>query len=140
MKRSIYFVSGILMTMAIYAEPLVIDHRNTDITRLSKQDIEHAKKTLHIGYGHTSHGSQITGGMKGLVGFANQGGLGMHHPNDIFAFNDGGHDGALDLEEGGSYGKGWLERDCGYWPTWYHETREYLNDPSHADVTSSLYT
>jgi hypothetical protein len=83
-----------------------IDHHCTDITQIPQSWIEEAKRTLHIGYGHTSHGSQITSGMQGLVEFANNGGKGLSLPDDIFAFNNGGTGGALDLEEGDGYGDG----------------------------------
>ena len=72
--------------------------------------------------------------MSGLVQFANNGGLGLSLPEDIFAWNNGGTDGALDLEEGDGYGNGWLDHDAGYYPSWISETREYLDDPGNADV------
>ncbi|NLG34053.1 MAG: hypothetical protein GX548_01725, partial [Lentisphaerae bacterium] len=124
----------------VRAEPLLIDHRHTDITQLTQARIERAKAVLHIGYGHTSHGSQVTDGMTGLVGFANGGGLGLSLPEDIFAWNEGGAGGALDLEEGAGYDSGWLEMDCGYWSTWRDETIEYLEDPSHADVNVVMWS
>ena len=68
---------------------------------------ENARRELRIRYyGHTSHGSQLTIGMRMLVGFANNGSLGLALPHDIFDFNDRGSDGALDLEEGDEYGSG----------------------------------
>lgn len=79
------------------AAALIIDHRHTDITRIPQTAVEQAKSSLHIAYGHTSHGSQLTTGMTGLVGFANNGGPGLSLPDDIFAYNNGGSDGALDL-------------------------------------------
>ena len=35
---------------------------------------------------------------------------------------------------------GWLEQDCGYYPGWVNETREYLDDSSHADVNVILWS
>src|SRR5690606_3014281 len=81
------------------AEAIIIDHSNTDITLIPQAWIEEAKAELHIAYGHTSHGSQLVTGMGGLIGFANNGGLGLALPYNIFAFNDGGTGGALDLRE-----------------------------------------
>ncbi len=46
-------------------------HSDTDITALTEAAINQAKERLHIAYCHTSHGSQLTTGMSGLVGFAN---------------------------------------------------------------------
>ena len=37
-------------------EAIIIDHSTTDITAIPQAWIEEAKRTLHVGYGHTSHG------------------------------------------------------------------------------------
>jgi hypothetical protein len=122
------------------ADAVIVDHQCTDITQIPQTAIEQAKANLHIAYGHTSHGSQLTTGMTGLVAFANGGGLGMSLPEDIFDWNNGGIDGALDLEEGDGYGSGWMDHDCGYYPNWVNETREYLDDPSHSDVNVIIWS
>ncbi len=143
MSRNVRWLSAAMLCLAAYAcegGPIIIDHRHTDITRLTSNEIQRAKDKLHIAYGHTSHGSQLTEGMSGLVGFANGGGKGLSFPANFFAWNNGGTGGALDLEEGAGYGSGWLELDGGYWPTWYNETREYLDDPSHADVNVIIWS
>lgn len=126
-------------TNVLYSQ-IIIDHTCTDITHIPQTAIENAKASLHIAYGHTSHGSQITDGMRGLIEFANNGGKGLALPDNIFAFNNGGSNGALDLEEGDGYGDGWLDHDCGYYPNWVEETREYLDDPSHADVNVIMWS
>ncbi len=59
------------------AGPIIVDHDATDITAVPQEWIEEAKRELHIAYGHTSHGSQLTDGMAALVAFANSGGLGL---------------------------------------------------------------
>ncbi len=118
------------------ADAIIADHSTTDITIIPASAISSAKANLHIAYGHTSHGSQITDGMTGLVNFANAGGKGLSLPHDIFAWNNGGGNGALDLEEG----SGWLNHDVGYYPNWVNETRAYLNDPSHADVNVIMWS
>ncbi|MBN2007422.1 MAG: hypothetical protein JXA21_29020 [Anaerolineae bacterium] len=100
--------------------PIIIDHTSTDITAIPQEWIEAAKANLHIAYGHTSHGSQLTTGMTGLVAFANGGGLSMTLPVDIFAWNNGGTGGALDLHDGAMGG------DVGYYPDWVNNTRSYL--------------
>lgn len=113
------------------ATAIVVDHTTTDITQVPQTWIKKAKETLHIAYGHTSHGSQITSGMAGLVGFANGGGLGLALPNDSFAFNPNGNAGGSELHlfEGDGYGSGDLDHDCGYYPDWVAETRDYLGTP-----------
>lgn len=142
MKRvsCLRYVFGLVLAGSASAGGILINHEDTDITVWSTQQILDAKEKLHIGYGHTSHGSQITSGMSGLVTFANNGGLGLSHPTDIFAWNHGGSSGALDLEEGDGYGSGWLDHDCGYYPTWVNETRTYLNDSSHSDVNVIMWS
>jgi hypothetical protein len=112
--------------------PIIVDHTSTDITAVPQAWIEAAKQNLHIGYGRTSHGTQLTDGMTGLVAFANNGGLGLALPQDIFAWNYGGTGGALDLREGDGYGDGDLDHDAGYWPDWVEETEEYLGAPDSA--------
>ena len=124
----------------VLSQGTIVDHTCTDITKIPESAINLAKTTLHIGYGHTSHGSQLITGMTGLVAFANNSGLGLSHHQDIFKWNNGGIDGALDLEEGDGYGSGWLDHDCGYYPAWINETREYLNDPSHSDVNVIIWS
>jgi hypothetical protein len=118
----------------LQADPLIIDHHHTDITRISQSAIESAKSSLHIAYGHTSHGSQLTDGMTGLVAFANGGGLGLALPADIFAWNNGGSGGALDLHD---YAMG---GDAGYYPQWVDNTRSYLDNPSNADVNVIIWS
>ena len=120
-------------------EPLVfsgstIDHNCVDITQIPQEWIEEAKNSLHIAYGHTSHGSQITDGMNGLVSFANEGGKGLNLPDDIFAWNNGGTDGALDLHNNAMSG------DAGYYPQWVNETRDYLNNPFNSDVNVIMWS
>ena len=70
--------------------PIIIVHRNTNLRKIPRQWIVNAKNTLHIAYGHTSHGSQITTGMTGLASFA----------GNLYAWNNGGAGGALDLKDG----------------------------------------
>ena len=113
---------------------LIVDHRHTDITAWTEARIVRAKTVLHIAYGHTSHGSQLTEGMTDLVGFANGGGKGLTLPANIFAWNKGGTGGALDLHD---YAMG---RDVGYYPDWVRHTIEYLNDPAHSNVNVIVWS
>lgn len=123
---SVFLPPFVLFHSASYAartEPLIVDHMCTDISQIPESAINQAKASLHIAYGHTSHGSQLTTGMSGLVGFANGGGLGLSLPDNIFAWNNGGTGGALDLHD---YAMG---GDCGYYPQWVNNTRNYLGVP-----------
>jgi hypothetical protein len=107
-------------------QAIIIDHTSVNINAVPQHWIEEAKDTLHIAYGHTSHGSQLTSGMSGLVGFANGGGRGLALPDDIFAWNNGGTGGALDLHD---YAMG---GDVGYYPQWVSNTLDYLGTPDPA--------
>lgn len=49
---------------------IIVDHECVDLGAIPSRAIDAAKEQLRIAYEHTSHGSQITGGMTGLVGFA----------------------------------------------------------------------
>lgn len=116
---------------------IIADHTIANLLRTGKipeSAITQAKEKLHIAYGHTSHGSQITNGMSGLVGFSNGGGLNNAYSNDLFKFNNGGTDGALDLHDGAMAG------DCGYYPAWVNNTREYLNNENNADVNVIIWS
>jgi hypothetical protein len=135
------FVKAMLVVGLVFGQPgsmakqpIIIDHTCIDIIVLPEWAIQQAKETLHIAYGHTSHGSQITEGMQYLVGFANKGGKGLALPNDIFQWNDGGKDGALDLHD---YAMG---SDVGRYPEWVNSTRDYLEDPQHHDVNIIMWS
>jgi len=127
-KIWVFFLVGFPLSVvspnsAFSDQPLIIDHTCTDISQISESAIEQARNNLHIAYGHTSHGSQLTTGMSGLVGFANNGGLGLSLQEGIFEWNNGGTGGALDLHDNAMAG------DCGYYPQWVNNTRNYLGDP-----------
>lgn len=119
---------------AMRREPVLIDHACTDITQIPEWAILRAKASLRIAYGHTSHGSQITTGMTGLVAFANGGGKGLSLPRDIFAWNRSGAGGALALHD---YA---MDGDVGYYPEWVNNTRAYLNDPQNAHINVVMWS
>jgi len=75
----------------------------------------------------------LTTGMTGLVDFANNGGLGLSLATDIFAWNNGGSGGALDLNTS-------MAGDSGYYPQWVNETKAYLDDPAHSDVNVIIWS
>jgi len=112
---------------------MVIDHRHTDLADVPLEWIEAAKDTLHIAYGHTSHGSQIVTGMTGLTTFAN-----APHGGATYAWNDGGTGGALDLADApfsGAYDLG--NPNFSAWAT---ATRKYLDAPANADVNVVVWS
>jgi len=132
MNKVFYIIILINLSRILFSQH--IDHNCIDITQIPQSAIEQAKADLHIAYGHTSHGSQLTTGMNGLVDFANGGGLGLSLPADIFAWNNGGSGGALDLHD---YAMG---GDCGYYPQWFDNTVNYLDNSSNSDVNVIIWS
>ena len=126
--KNLLFLAGfylLFLCATVLADaPIIVDHDCTDLNKIPNSAIEQAKTSLHIAYGHTSHGSQLTTGMNGLVGFINGGGLSLNLPENIFAWNNGGSDGALDLHD---YAMG---GDCGDYPNWVNYTIDYLGEPN----------
>jgi hypothetical protein len=100
---------------------IIADHNSTaEFWSIPTDAINNAKATLHIAYGHTSHGSQLITGMDGLVGFMNSKG----YPTNLYAWAYGGAPSALDIED---YAMG---GDVGYYPDWVDNTRSYLGTPN----------
>jgi len=124
MKRSIILISIFLPISLAGQEPIIIDHSCIDLGQIPDQYIDSAKANLWIGYGHTSHGGQLTsGGMEALEIYFNT----FYNDNTYDWSHSGGPD-ELHLFEGGwTTGGGYLEGDCGV-PGWDNETREYLDD------------
>ncbi|KAF0128709.1 MAG: hypothetical protein FD155_3041 [Bacteroidetes bacterium] len=104
----------------VVSQPLIVNHSSTQISEIPQSAIDAAKSALHIAYGHTSHGSQLTEGMDGLVGFMNANG----YPVDLYAWSNGGSGGTLDLHD---YA---MDGDVGYYPEWVNNTRNYLGIPN----------
>ncbi|MFN8242080.1 MAG: hypothetical protein U0X39_15175 [Bacteroidales bacterium] len=90
-----------------------INHESTVLSSIPSEWITKARQTLHIAYGHTSHGSQLTSGMTELAGFK----------GSAYAWNEGGNNGALDLRD---YA---MDGDLGNpdRTTWASRTRTYLD-------------
>lgn len=105
---------------------MIIDHECRDLNTIPEEWILEAKANLHIAYGHTSHGSQLTTGMTGLVSFK----------GDLYAYNTGGTGGALDLRDtpfSGAYDLGNPDRSA-----WATATRSYLD--AHSDVNVIIWS
>jgi hypothetical protein len=116
------------------AQPIVANHTSTDITAIPLDAIQQAKDTLHIAYGHTSHGSQLMTAAWALNAFANGGGLGLSLPPDTLSVSFGDSGGAsLDFRDGV------MADDVGYYPQWYDETRRYLAHPEGADINVVMW-
>ncbi len=106
---------------------MIIDHRCTDLGDVPLEWINKARADLHVAYGHTSHGSQITTGMTGLVSFAN-----APHGGATYAWNNGGTDGALDLRDSPFSGASDLGNPNR--TAWAGATRTYLDSTPDVNV------
>jgi len=122
----------LLVPWPAFGAAVIINHTNADISLIPQSAIEQAKTALHIAYGHTSHGSQLVTGMTGLVGFMN----GLGYPADLYAHNNGGTGGALDLRDtpfSGASDLGNPDRTA-----WAAATRTYLN--AHPDINVIIWS
>ena len=119
--RKIIFLLPFLLSLFSFLnsqEPIIIDHNSRILSDIPVRWIDSAKTKLHIGYGHTSHGSQLATGMNALESFFSDG---------TFAWSNYDRTGELYMFEGDMWGNGgYLELDVGY-IGWEGETREYLD-------------
>jgi hypothetical protein len=102
------------------SEAIVVNHTSIHLDDIPTSYIDQAKQTLHIAYGHTSHGSQLADGMTGLVTWKGV----------LYAWNSGGTGGALDLRDfNGNFGNLGIAADLGNpdRTAWEGATRTYLN-------------
>ncbi|MEN8150463.1 MAG: hypothetical protein ABFS86_11615 [Planctomycetota bacterium] len=119
--------------VAVAADALVIDHTCADLTQVPESAIRQAKDTLHIAYGHTSHGSQLIAGMgtnggSRLDAFMTANGA----TAGLYLWNAGGTDGALDLSDqpfSGASDLGNPNRTA-----WEAATRAWLRDHPETNV------
>jgi len=68
-KAAARLLPGILILSAAlsgWAQPIIIDHRHSDLAKVPAQWIKLAKSGLRIAYQHTSHGSQLVTGIQAL--------------------------------------------------------------------------
>lgn len=105
---------------------MIIDHSCAKLNAIPDDSIKAAKDSLHIAYGHTSHGSQLITGMTSLVAWK----------GDLYAFASGGTNGVLDLHDtpfSGASDLGNPDRTA-----WASATRTYLN--AHTDVNVVIWS
>jgi hypothetical protein len=101
---------------------VIIDHTCIKLDQIPLEWIDKAKTSLHIVYGHTSHGSQITAGLLGLSEFA----------GSPYVYGNKQSAGALDLRDDpfdGAVDLGQPNRK-----TWASETRRYLEQNTDINV------
>lgn len=121
---AITLASFFVLTFAkSYSEPLIVNHLNTDLSKIPENTIVSAKSNLHIAYAHTSHGSQLISGMDAIS--AEKGAL--------YSFDNGGTNGGLDLHDN------FVSGDLGD-AVWTSKTRNYLNDQSNSNVNVIIWS
>lgn len=90
----------------------IFGHSAATLAGLADADVVRAKSTLHISYGHTSHGSQLMDGLGELDAFK--------EGNGLYAMQRYEEEGSLHLSDT------FMANDVGYYPDWVTETRTFL--------------
>ena len=115
---------------------VLVDHRSIGLSAIPSAWISQAKTSLHIAYGHTSHGSQLTTGMAGLAQWK----------GTLYSWNNGGSGGALDIRDYyGNFGNLGIANDLGAdingnldYTAWARATRAYL--PLHPEINVVIWS
>ena len=79
----------ITLSFTLAQNAIIANHTIAKLNLTPVEWIDSAKANLHIAYGHTSHGSQLITGMDGLENWK----------GSQYAFNEGGTNGALDVDD-----------------------------------------
>ena len=93
MKRIIILTAIFLPLFLAGQQATIIDHNCLDLDQIPDEYIEDAKTNLWIGYGDTSHGTQLTAGMNALKAYFTDG---------TYDWSQTGGPGELQLYEGGN--------------------------------------
>jgi len=123
----------ILTTENLHSESIIIDHNCVQLSPIPESAILQARDNLHIAYGHTSHGSQLTEGMTAL---ADQNADLIGWKGDIYCW---GHNvsGCLDIHDYFRYGDLGHNGDT----QWATDTRDYLDyDPDGNDINVVIWS
>ncbi len=128
---------AVLSSPAAGAGAIVADHTRTDLSAVPEAHVVAAKASLHVAYGHTSHGSQIISGMGASGGQElDEFMTGRGSTPGLFRWNAGGAGGALDLRDqpfSGAQDLGNPNRTA-----WAGATRNYLN--AHPEVNVVMWS
>lgn len=91
---------------------VVVNHNNTDISKIPESYIKQAKTNFKVFFIHTSHGGQIISGMEAL----------RNSLGSLYSFNSTGSGGSLKIEE--EYGDLGHNGDLG----WEYQVRDKLGE------------
>lgn len=108
---------ALFLAVPLQGQPIIVDHRHTDLTKIPAPWMTQAKMTLRIAYQHTSHGSQLVTGIQALASV-------LGPPYD-FGLTTSGYKAGVFLNDYGIAGA----EDLGNpdYTAWYHATRNLLN-------------
>ncbi len=127
-----------LITLSLSSQAIIIDHNNAFLEPIPEWAIKKASDSLHIAYGHTSHGSQITYGMKAL---ANQSTQLKGYKGDFYCWKEYhevyGDNPCLDIDD--KFRPGDLGHNGDI--TWATRTRDYLmNEDRAQDINVVMWS
>jgi hypothetical protein len=130
MKKIFYIIlfSIVCISYTIAQTSIIANHNSAKLSIIPANWIDSAKAKLHIAYGHTSHGSQLITGMEGLENWK----------GSQYAFNEGGSNGALDINDYAFSGASDLGNPD--FTAWESATRSYLNNSSHSNVNVVIWS
>lgn len=130
MKNILYIIlfSIVCISYTVAQTSIIANHNSAKLSIIPTNWIDSAKAKLHIAYGHTSHGSQLITGMEGLENWK----------GSQYAFNEGGSNGALDIDDYAFSGASDLGNPD--FTAWESATRSYLNNSSHSDVNVVIWS
>jgi hypothetical protein len=102
-------------------QPIVIDHTCIDLDEIPSEWIDSAKANLWVGYGHSSHGSQLITGMDAIQAYFTDG---------TYNWSTSPSSSTMHIDDGGST---ILSGDLGY-ADWVAKTRSYLDTYTQCNV------
>ena len=130
MKKYFYSIIFIVVCISysIAQTAIIANHNSAKLSIIPTNWIDSAKANLHIAYGHTSHGSQLITGMDGLENWK----------GSQYAFNEGGSNGALDIDDYAFSGASDLGNPN--FTAWESATRSYLNNSVNSYVNVVIWS
>lgn len=140
MKIKVYsiLILSLIFVISSTSQAIIINHENAFLEPIPEWAIKSASDSLHIAYGHTSHGSQVTHGMKGL---SEQSTKLNGYKGDFYCWEKYyevyGDNPCLDLHDNFAPGDLGHNGDT----TWTDQTRNYLlNDERAADINVVMWS
>ncbi|RLD48313.1 MAG: hypothetical protein DRI88_03630 [Bacteroidetes bacterium] len=140
MKTTKLFFTVLLLSAVttVAGQSIIIDHHCAKLEPIPVWALEQAAESLHIAYGHTSHGSQLITGMTALAG---QDTLLTGYKGDYYCWDyypvPGENGSCIDIDDYFKPGDLGHNGDT----QWAESTRDYLdNDPSSTDINVVMWS